>query len=34
MTYTRVASVKSPWLSGVNAGDIHSVPVSHGEGRL
>ncbi len=34
MTYTRVSSVKSPWLSGVNAGDIHSVPVSHGEGRF
>ncbi|NLD87871.1 MAG: phosphoribosylformylglycinamidine synthase, partial [Clostridiales bacterium] len=31
---TRVASVKSPWLSMCNVGDIHSVPVSHGEGRF
>ena len=30
----RVASVKSPWLSYVNAGDVFSVPVSHGEGRF
>lgn len=34
MAYTRVASVKSPWLSGVNAGDIFAVPISHGEGRF
>lgn len=34
MVYTRVASCKSPWLGGVNAGDIHCVPVSHGEGRF
>ena len=32
--YTRVTSVKSPWLSGVNAGDVFTVPVSHGEGRF
>ncbi len=31
---TRVASVKSPWLSMCNVGDIHRVPVSHGEGRF
>ncbi|MDE7296616.1 MAG: phosphoribosylformylglycinamidine synthase subunit PurQ [Clostridia bacterium] len=30
----RVASVKSPWLSGVRTGDIFSVPVSHGEGKF
>ncbi len=30
----RVSSVKSPWLSGVNAGDVFSVPISHGEGRF
>ncbi len=30
----RVASVKSPWLSGVKTGDIFSVPVSHGEGKF
>lgn len=34
MVYTRVTSVKSPWLSGVNAGDVFAVPVSHGEGRF
>lgn len=34
MVYTRVTSVKSPWLSSVQAGDIHCVPVSHGEGRF
>ncbi len=30
----RVASNASPWLSEVNAGDIFSVPVSHGEGKF
>ena len=30
----RVASVKSPWLSGVNAGDVFNVPISHGEGKF
>ncbi len=30
----RVASVNSPWLNGVGAGDIFSVPVSHGEGKF
>ena len=34
MVYTRVTSVKSPWFAGVEAGDIHAVPVSHGEGRF
>ncbi len=34
MVYTRVTSVKSPWFSGVNAGDVFTVPVSHGEGRF
>ena len=34
MVYTRVTSVKSPWLNGCEAGDIHCVPVSHGEGRF
>ena len=34
MAYTRVTSVKSPWLSGVNAGDVFSIPISHGEGRF
>lgn len=30
----RVASNLSPWLSGCKVGDIYSVPVSHGEGKL
>ena len=34
MAYTRVTSVKSPWFSLVNAGDVFAVPVSHGEGRF
>ncbi|MDD3168384.1 MAG: phosphoribosylformylglycinamidine synthase subunit PurQ, partial [Eubacteriales bacterium] len=31
---TRIASVKSPWLANTEAGDIHTIPVSHGEGRF
>ena len=31
---TRVASVKSPWLAGAEAGDIHTIAISHGEGRF
>ncbi|MEA4823625.1 MAG: phosphoribosylformylglycinamidine synthase [Clostridiaceae bacterium] len=31
---TRVASVKSPWLSLCDAGELHAVPISHGEGRF
>ena len=34
MAYTRVSSVKSPWFSGVHAGDVFAVPISHGEGRF
>ena len=34
MVYTRVTSVKSPWLAGCEAGDLHAIPVSHGEGRF
>ncbi len=34
MAYTRISSVKSPWFSGVNAGDMFAVPISHGEGRF
>jgi phosphoribosylformylglycinamidine synthase len=34
MVYTRVTSVKSPWLSGCEVGDVHCVPISHGEGRF
>ncbi len=31
---TRIASNKSPWLQGMNVGDIINVPISHGEGRF
>ncbi len=31
---TRVASNLSPWLSKVKVGDVHTIPVSHGEGRF
>ena len=31
---TRITSNKSPWLANVKTGDIHSIPVSHGEGRF
>ncbi len=34
MAYTRVTSVKSPWFSSVNAGDVFAIPISHGEGRF
>ena len=34
MVYTRVASVKSPWLAGARPGDVFTIPVSHGEGRF
>jgi phosphoribosylformylglycinamidine synthase len=32
--YTRVASVHSPWMALMNMGDVHALPVSHGEGRF
>ena len=31
---TRVSSVKSPWLSACSVGDLHTIAVSHGEGRF
>ena len=31
---TRIASNKSPWLSKCETGDIHTVAISHGEGRF
>ena len=34
MVNTRIASNKSPWLYGCEGGDIHTVPISHGEGRF
>ncbi len=34
MAFTRVVSVNSPWLSGMNIGDVYAIPVSHGEGKF
>ena len=34
MVRTKVVSVLSPWLGLSNPGDIHTVAVSHGEGRF
>ena len=34
MADTKIISNKSPWLWGTNAGDIHTVAFSHGEGRF
>jgi phosphoribosylformylglycinamidine synthase len=31
---TRVASTMSPWLSRCEVGDVHTVAISHGEGRF
>ena len=31
---TRVATTASPWLAGFHVGDIHSIAVSHGEGKF
>jgi phosphoribosylformylglycinamidine synthase len=31
---TKICSNMSPWLSLCNVGDVHTVPVSHGEGRF
>ncbi len=34
MVNTRIASNKSPWLASSSVGDIHTVAISHGEGRF
>ena len=34
MVNIRVASNLSPWLSACNVGDVYTVPVSHGEGKI
>ncbi|WP_300897366.1 phosphoribosylformylglycinamidine synthase [uncultured Alistipes sp.] len=31
---TRVSSVNSPWLAGFELGEVHSIAVSHGEGKF
>ncbi len=34
MALTRIATNKSAWLKNVEVGDIHSIALSHGEGRF
>ncbi|MDR1567423.1 MAG: phosphoribosylformylglycinamidine synthase [Streptococcaceae bacterium] len=34
MVETKIINTNSPWLNGVAVGDIHAIPVSHGEGKL
>lgn len=31
---TRIASNKSPWLANTQVGDLHSISISHGEGKF
>ena len=34
MAQTKVISNLSPWFNNVSIGDIHTIPISHGEGRF
>ena len=34
MVTTRVSTTNSPWLSGFRIGDLHTIAVSHGEGKF
>ena len=34
MATTRVSTTRSPWLAGMQPGDLHTIAVSHGEGRF
>jgi phosphoribosylformylglycinamidine synthase len=34
MVTTTVSSASSPWLKNMSVGDLHSIAVSHGEGKL
>lgn len=34
MVNTRVVSSKSPWLAAAEPGEIHTIAISHGEGRF
>ncbi|MCF0175630.1 MAG: phosphoribosylformylglycinamidine synthase [Bacteroidales bacterium] len=34
MATTRVGSTNSPWLKGMTIGDLHTIAVSHGEGKF
>lgn len=34
MVNTKITSTLSPWFNNVNVGDVHTIAVSHGEGRF
>lgn len=34
MVYTKICTDKSPWLMHCKVGEVHTVPISHGEGRF
>ncbi|NFA61732.1 phosphoribosylformylglycinamidine synthase [Clostridium sporogenes] len=34
IVYTKVVSNLSPWFNNVKVGDIHAIPISHGEGKF
>ena len=34
MVTTRISTTNSPWLSGFSVGDLHTIAVSHGEGKF
>lgn len=34
MVNTKIVSNMSPWLQGAKVGEIHTIPISHGEGRF
>ena len=34
MATTRVSTTRSPWLAGMSVGDLHTIAVSHGEGKF
>ena len=34
MVTTRVATTRSPWLAGMSEGDLHTIAISHGEGKF
>ena len=34
MVTTRISTTRSPWLAGMSEGDLHTIAVSHGEGKF
>ncbi|MDE6731966.1 MAG: phosphoribosylformylglycinamidine synthase subunit PurQ, partial [Oscillospiraceae bacterium] len=34
LVYTKICTDKSPWLANCKVGDVHAIPISHGEGRF